>query len=329
MGPVTGPTIGLLGDVMLGRGVAEAFDPAHPETVWGPALRDLVAAECDLVVCNLECCLSARGRRTHRVRGKPFFFRGPPEAVGSLRAVGVRAVALANNHALDYEEEALADTLQLLAEAGIAIAGAGPDEERARGAAFVEAGSARLALVAVSDHPAEFAAGAREPGIAWADLYRGLPGWLEAELARARDGADLVVAFPHWGPNMSAAPAGWQRERAVELLVAGADLVAGHSAHVFHGVGRAGGGQPLLYDLGDALDDYAIDATLRNDLGVLALWRPGGDPDVELVGLRLHYALTEIARADDAAWIAGRLERACAKLGTRVERTAEARFVVR
>jgi poly-gamma-glutamate capsule biosynthesis protein CapA/YwtB (metallophosphatase superfamily) len=249
--------------------------------------------------------------------------------VGSLRAVGVRAVALANNHALDYEEEALADTLQLLAEAGIAIAGAGPDEERARGAAFVEAGSARLALVAVSDHPAEFAAGAREPGIAWADLYRGLPGWLEAELARARDGADLVVAFPHWGPNMSAAPAGWQRERAVELLVAGADLVAGHSAHVFHGVGRAGGGQPLLYDLGDALDDYAIDATLRNDLGVLALWRPGGDPDVELVGLRLHYALTEIARADDAAWIAGRLERACAKLGTRVERTAEARFVVR
>jgi hypothetical protein len=33
----------------------------------------------------------------------------------------------------------------------------------------------------------------------------------------------------------------------------------------------------VLYDLGDALDDYAVDRELRN-LGILALWRPGGEP---------------------------------------------------
>ena len=326
---MTGVTIGLLGDVMLGRGVAEALDRTAPEQVWAPALRELVAAECDVVVCNLECCLSARGRRTHRIRGKPFFFRGPPEALGSLRALRVRAAGLANNHALDYEEEALADTLELLDGADVLAAGAGHDEAQARRAAFLDVAGTRLGLVAVSDHPAEFAAGTRAPGIAWADLHRGLESWLGDEVARAREGADLVVAFPHWGPNMSATPARWQRVRAADLLAAGADLVAGHSAHVFQGVARGERGQPILHDLGDALDDYAVDPALRNDLGLLALWRPGGDPDVELVGLRLRYAVTEIAADADAAWIARRLEGACAKLGTRVERRDEARFVVR
>src|SRR4051794_12648598 len=155
---------------MLGRQVADALSRVRPEEVWSPALRALVDAECAGVVCNLECCLSARGRPTRRIAGKPFFFRGPPAAVGSLRALGVRAVSLANNHALDYEVDALADTLSLLAEAGIATAGAGADAESARRAATFDLEGRRLALVSVSDHPAQFAAGPEEPGIAWADL---------------------------------------------------------------------------------------------------------------------------------------------------------------
>ena len=53
-------------------------------------------------------------------------------------------------------------------------------------------------------------------------------------------------------------PARWQRKLADELLAAGADAVIGHSSHVFHGVALRPGG-PALYDLGDALDDYAVD----------------------------------------------------------------------
>jgi hypothetical protein len=84
----------------------------------------------------------------------------------------------------------------------------------------------------------------------------------------------------------------------------------------------------VLYDLGDALDDYAIDDELRNDLGVLARWRPGGEPEVELVGLRLDFCRTELATGADADWIARRLERACDELGTSVRRVDEARFAL-
>jgi poly-gamma-glutamate capsule biosynthesis protein CapA/YwtB (metallophosphatase superfamily) len=320
-------TIALLGDVMLGRQVALALEEGPPERVWSDELAELCRS-CDALVCNLECCISARGRETERIPGKPFFFRAPPgPAVEALATVGTAAVSLANNHALDYEEEALLDTFEHLSEAGIASAGAGRDLESARKGAVIEAGGARLGLLAVTDHPAEYAAGEEKPGVAFADLRTGLPDWVREELHRLRDEADLVIAFPHWGPNMATEPARWQRERAAELIAAGADLVAGHSAHVFHGIGRIDV-RPVLFDLGDALDDYRVDRRRRNDLGILALWSPGDDPELELVGLRLHYCETEVAHGKDAEWIAARLEKACGALGTRVERIDEQRFAI-
>jgi poly-gamma-glutamate synthesis protein (capsule biosynthesis protein) len=113
------------------------------------------------------------------------------------------------------------------------------------------------------------------------------------------------------------------------MLSAGANLVAGHSAHVFHGVGWVEG-SAILFDLGDALDDYAIDPGLRNDLGILALWQPGGGrADVELVGLHLDYCRTELAYGADADWIAARLADSGRFLGSSVERLAEQRFRIR
>jgi poly-gamma-glutamate capsule biosynthesis protein CapA/YwtB (metallophosphatase superfamily) len=315
--------VGLFGDVMLGRGVAKALRDMDPADVWDPALRD-VGARCDVVIANLECCISARGRPTERIGGKPFFFRAPPPAVESLRAIGIGAVSLANNHALDYETEALEDTLGLLGEARIPFAGAG-DLPDARSGVVLEAADRKLGLLALSDHPAEFAATADSPGIAHADVSRGIPDWVTDELSRLRAACDYVIAFPHWGPNMTAEPARWQRRAADRLQESGADLVAGHSAHTFHGVGWGERG-PLLYDLGDALDDYRVDPQLRNDLGILALWSPGAERELELVALTLDYCRTRLAEGADAEWIARRLSEACGKLGTTVERIGEQRF---
>jgi poly-gamma-glutamate synthesis protein (capsule biosynthesis protein) len=236
---------------------AEELRVRSPESLWSPNLRELKLG-CDLVLCNLECCISQRGRRTDVIAGKAFFFRGPPVAIESLRALGVSAVSLANNHALDYGGQALADTIDLLERAGIASVGAGVGPDAAQRGAILDAAGARVGLLAVSDHPHAYAARPAAWGVALADLRRGLPDWLEMELERLRRDTDAVIIFPHWGPNMTTEPAGWQRKRAAEFLAAGASLVAGHSAHVFHGVERHAGGL-AAYDLGGAIDDYAGD----------------------------------------------------------------------
>jgi poly-gamma-glutamate synthesis protein (capsule biosynthesis protein) len=318
-------SIGLLGDVMLGRGVAVTLARRPPESVWEPELREL-AGSLDLLVCNLECCISARGTRTARIPGKPLFFRAPPEAVGALRAIGMGVAGLANNHALDFGEDALGDTLASLWAARIETAGAGRGLDAARRVAVVPAAGRRVGVVAVTDHPSEYAATHGGGGVAYANLHGEPPEWLLDSIAEARSRCDAVVVFPHWGPNMAVRPAYWQRRLAARMQEAGADVVAGHSAHVFHGVGWARG--PVLYDLGDALDDYRVEPHLRNDLGVLAIWRLDGAAEIELIGLRLGYSRTGLAHGPDAEWIAARLQRACSELGTAVRRTGEQRFRV-
>jgi poly-gamma-glutamate capsule biosynthesis protein CapA/YwtB (metallophosphatase superfamily) len=305
-------TVALAGDTMLGRGVAQVLATAPPEALVAPEVRAALG-EADLVVLNLECCISERGR-PWAAPGKPFFFRAPPRAVELLVLLGTDCVTLANNHALDYGVDALADTLDHLAGAGIAAVGAGLDLERARRPATLAAGGLRVAVLGVTDHPPDFAAGPDRPGVAFADLGRRLPDWL-AEGVGGAD-AEVVLVTPHWGPNMTSEPVGHVRRAAAALLDAGATLVAGHSAHVPHGV--AG---PVLYDLGDFLDDYRVDPRLRNDLGLLFLVTLDGHGPVRLeaLPLKLEYCHTRLAAGADAAWIRRRFQTACATLGTTVE----------
>jgi poly-gamma-glutamate capsule biosynthesis protein CapA/YwtB (metallophosphatase superfamily) len=302
---------------MLGRGVAQALSTSSPASLFAPEVTE-AAGGADLFVLNLECCISERGR-PWPTPGKPFFFRAPPIAAEALAAIGVDCVTLANNHALDFGEEALADTLDHLAGAGIAWTGAGLDVDRARAPAVLEAAGFRLAVLGVTDHPTDFAAGPDRPGVAWADLREGTLGWLDDAVREARAAADAVLVSPHWGPNMTPQPVPHVREAARALVGAGAALVAGHSAHVFHGVsGR------VLFDMGDFIDDYAVDPVLRNDLGLLFLVNvsPDGPERLEAIPLRLDYCHTRLADGEDARWIRRRFRLACKALGTEVEERA-------
>jgi poly-gamma-glutamate capsule biosynthesis protein CapA/YwtB (metallophosphatase superfamily) len=308
-------TVALAGDTMLGRSVAQTLTRTPPQALVASEVRATLA-QADLVVLNLECCISERGR-PWQASGKPFFFRAPPRAVELLVLLGTDCVTLANNHALDYGVDALTDTLEYLAAAGIAAVGAGADLERAQRPVTLAAGGLRVAVVGATDHPPDFAAGPDRPGVAFADLARQVPDWL-LESVRAAD-AEVVLVTPHWGPNMTSGPVRHVRRAADALVDAGATLVAGHSAHVPHGV--AG---PVLYDLGDFLDDYRVDPRLRNDLGLLFLVTlDGGGPiRLEALPLKLEYCHTRLATGEDAAWMRHRFRAACAALGTTVEEAA-------
>ena len=99
--------VALLGDTMLGRGVARVLADEPPASVVAPEVVE-AAREADLAVANLECCISERGA--------PGPDRASPSSSVRRRRrpallLGVGCVTLANNHALDYGEEALLDTL--------------------------------------------------------------------------------------------------------------------------------------------------------------------------------------------------------------------------
>jgi poly-gamma-glutamate synthesis protein (capsule biosynthesis protein) len=308
-------TLALAGDTMLGRTVGERLAADAGLTLLAPEVEEIARAA-DLFIVNLECCIADRGTAA-RETDKRFFFRAPPVAAQRLAAMGVSCVTLANNHALDFGPDALQDTLAHLRAAGIATVGAGADVAAARRPAVLDTGGLRLRVVAVTDHPFQDAAGDDRPGVAFADLRREvLPAWLR-ELAAPGHGADAVLVAPHWGPNMRDTPVGHVRRAAAALTDAGATLVAGTSAHLPQRVeGR------VLFDLGDFIDDYAVDAAKRNDLGLL--WLVTLDEDgprrVEGVPLRLELARTRAASDVDATLLLALLEERSAPDGAAVRR---------
>lgn len=316
MARTDGATVALAGDVMLGRLVNEAvslYGPAYP---WGDC-RALLA-DADLAAINLECVIASGGRPWRRTP-KLFHFRADPIAIDALRLAGIDAVSLANNHVLDFEVEALFEMLRLLDEAGIARAGAGRDRQEARRPALLDAKGLRIALVAFTDNEPGWAAGRYTPGTNYATVSTRPRHFqrVKAAIAKAREKADLVIFSNHWGPNMRERPSRQFKDFAHAVLDEGADIYFGHSSHIFQGI-EVYRGKPLIYDAGDFVDDYAVDAVLRNDQALLFLFEVGGTgvERLEIVPALIDRCQVNRAQGADFAAIAARIQALSAELGT-------------
>ena len=73
---------------------------------------------------NLECVISSVGKEWDKTF-KIFHFRAHPEAMNVLKVADIHYISLANNHVLDYNNEALMEMLNLLDKNEIKHSGAG------------------------------------------------------------------------------------------------------------------------------------------------------------------------------------------------------------
>lgn len=260
--------IALAGDVMLGRKVADAIQQHPAEYVWGNVLPSLRAA--DLRIINLECVIARPDAHQRWMPPKAFYFIAPPDTIRVLQAARIDVVTLSNNHTLDYRETALVEMLELLDEAGIKHAGAGRTAAEAQTPVFVETPELRIAIISFTDNEPAWEATESRPGTFFVPISVADPRFerLKKAVHDAKQRAEIVLVTTHWGPNMLDRPLPQHPPFARALLDAGADCVAGNSAHVFQGIERCQG-KPILYDLGDFADDYAVDPYLRNDRSFL------------------------------------------------------------
>jgi len=311
-------TLAIAGDVMLGRLVDKALAERGAGHVWGDVLPLLSSADAFLI--NLECAVTTREVRWHDGHYKPFHFRADPRAADTLRLGHVRFASLANNHIGDFGPEGLLDTIRTLEGAGIAHAGAGRELRTACAPAVLDVRGLRVAIVAFADYPRAWAATATTPGLNFTPVsVRGddfEP--VEMAIAAARDRADVVILSIHWGPNMRERPPEAFQRFAHRVLASGATIFWGHSAHLVQAVACVPHRGVILYDTGDFVDDYAVDARLRNDLGALFLVRLHGPrvDHVRLIPTCIHHMQVNRATGDDRRWFVRRMERLCREVGT-------------
>ncbi|MBW4083204.1 CapA family protein [Paenibacillus sp. S150] len=185
----------------------------------------------DLTVLNLETPITTGGVGAPN---KQFVYKGEPEALDALKAAGVDAVNLANNHMLDQGEEGLLDTLKHLSKRDIPYVGGGADAAEAYSAKYFERQGIRIALLGFTRVMPEtgWKAGTGKPGVA--SVYDSAEA-LKA-IAAARKKADLVAVVVHWGKERTEQYDSVQQALGHSFIDAGADLVMGGHPHVLQGI---------------------------------------------------------------------------------------------
>ncbi len=249
-------TVAIAGDVHFADRTLSLLE--RPETAFGKIAP--VLARADLAIVNLETAVTERGTP----EPKEFLFRAPASAFAAVKAAGVDAVSIANNHALDYGRVGLADTLDAARAAGIPALGGGEAADADRPWIFPGENTkiAVVALTHVNELWESWKATDSRPGLAMLrDEQRAL-----AAVRSARSQADVVIVAVHWGPEYQECPNGELKRLASALIEAGADVIAGGHQHLLLGAGWQGQSY-VAYGLGNFL--WWRNDAMSNDTGVL------------------------------------------------------------
>jgi poly-gamma-glutamate capsule biosynthesis protein CapA/YwtB (metallophosphatase superfamily) len=225
-------TLAFAGDVHFESPIREEL-ATNPRLV----LRSIEPAlgNADLTVVNLETAITTRGLR----QVKAYTFRAPASAFAALRAGGVDAVSMANNHGMDFGLTGLRDSLAAARKAQFPVIGIGLNARQAYRPYRATIRGQRIAVLAATqvldDHLiSSWSAGSRSPGLASA---KNVPRLLQA-VRETRKTSDTVVVFLHWGLELASCPTTDQTTLARQLVGAGADIVVGAHAHRLLGTGR-------------------------------------------------------------------------------------------
>lgn len=304
-------TLAFTGDVMLGRGVNQRIGELGYAYPWGDLLPDLRAA--DILFCNLETTLT---RHTNAVP-KVFNFRADPDRARSLVAAGVDICSLANNHILDFGIEGMRETLDVLQSNDIAGVGAGSNLAAASTCVVLERDGLRIGFIAGTDNEPTWAADAETPGTHFVTVTDSAA--VEQIAHNAAQQVDVLVYSTHWGPNYRQAPPRSFQRFARRMIDAGVDIVHGHSAHIFQGIEVYKDGV-ILYDTGDFVDDYRVDADLRNDRSFLyrVTLSASKVQALELIPTRIDQCQVNRAPRVDARASRSRLQKLCKPFGTQL-----------
>ncbi len=261
-------TIVFAGDIHYDGALAGRL-ARNPDTMLS-AVQPLLSSA-DLAVVNLETAIGTGGDTAT----KAFNFRAPPSAFDALAASGVDVIGMANNHALDYGQAGLRETLAAIAERHAPVIGVGVDEEAAYRPFTATVKGQRIAVIAAtqiidSNLIADWTAGPDHPGVASAKRV----DRLVAAVAEARPNADIVAVFLHWGTETVTCPNAAQLALASKLVEAGADLVIGGHAHRVLGGGY----------LGHAFVEYGL-----GNFQFIASSPPGRESGLLRVTMRRHH----------------------------------------
>lgn len=242
------------GDVYIGNYVSSVYQASGVEGVVSEHLLEQLQTA-DLAMVNQEFAFSTRGEP---MENKQYTFRVEPSKVQLFTDMGLDIVSLANNHALDYGTDALLDSMDTLTQEGITYVGAGRNLAEAKTTRYFTINGKSIAILSASRviPVSEWGATSTKPGMF--TTYD--PTALIEEIEAAREEADAVIVYLHWGLEKKEYPESYQRTMGKQFIDAGADAVIGSHPHVLQGF-EYYNGKLIAYSLGNFIFSQTINQT--------------------------------------------------------------------
>ncbi len=236
--------------VLVGDVATETADPSKVFDLIAPYIGSSAIA-----FANCEWPLADRGQPWPGKAGR--VVKSLPELVTTYTIPGFNVVCLANNHLMNFGDEGMMQTIEVLDRAGIAHCGGGRNMEEAHRPAIVTWGGLKFAFLSytsvftpgmeATENRTGMAAIKIEsnyriptrlhevPGNPLTCDTKARPAHLErmkSDIANAKKISDVVVVSMHWGVSMGHQHLiGYQVDVGHAAIDAGADLVVGHHPH--------------------------------------------------------------------------------------------------
>jgi poly-gamma-glutamate synthesis protein (capsule biosynthesis protein) len=230
------------GDLLLDRYIKLYIDRNSTEYPF-ENIKEIFAGN-DIVMANLEGSFTDFAPRPLDPDNTSFTFT--PELASMLKQTGFNLVNLANNHVQDFGRAGFEQSQNYLSENGIDYFG---DYYNESGALIKEINGRKIAFVGYHslDDPAT------ESTI--------------EKIKQARENADYVIVYTHWGAEYQNNFSKSQQEAGKKFIDAGADAVLGSHPHVIQPI-EIYKNKPIFYSLGNFLFDQIFSNEVRHGLGV-------------------------------------------------------------
>jgi len=285
------------GDLTLAQGVATTVYMDHQVNGISDCFSKNLLKEMnsvDIMMINNEFAYTNRGEA---IPGKAYTFRADPSRVNLLDELGVDLVSIANNHVYDYGPDGMYDTLATLDEKGLPYAGAGYNLDDAMRPVYLICNGQKIAICAATQIERSYTytkqATADMPGV----LKTLKSELFVKEIKEARENADKVIVFVHWGTEGTMRYGSDQVTLARSFVEAGADAIIGGHTHCLQAVEYIDD-VPVYYSLGNFFFSSTSNMPANYDTGMAQL-RIKADGNIEAYFLPCKFTAGHLTLLDN------------------------------
>ena len=203
----------------------------------------------DHLIVNVEGPLYEQKKDENATGAKALIHSMNPKVGDFLEGIGADIWNICNNHIMDAGKEGILGTIENAKAHNALTLGAGSNENEAREAIILnEAG--RIGLLGVGYQRACRKAGEDTPGcFSWSDL-----DVIEEKIKEIKSKCRWCIIVSHAGEEFTALPSPYTRERYINYLDMGADIVIAHHPHVPMNY-ETFPGKAIFYSLGNFIFD--------------------------------------------------------------------------